>query len=102
MRDIVDLSVPLRAGIRSDPPGLEPEIDYLDHTQTRNDMLRFFPGAGVDDLPDGEGWAIEWVRMTTHSGTHMDAPTTTRRRWTTEGAPSPSMRCRWSGVSNGP
>ena len=74
MRDIVDLSVPLRAGIRSDPPGLEPEIDYLDHTQTRNDMLRFFPGAGVDDLPDGEGWAIEWVRMTTHSGTHMDAP----------------------------
>jgi hypothetical protein len=35
MRRIVDLSVSLRAGIASDPPGSPPEIDYLDHAQTR-------------------------------------------------------------------
>ncbi|WP_028923575.1 cyclase family protein [Pseudonocardia acaciae] len=74
MRRIVDLSVPLRAGIASDPPGLLPEIDYLDHEQTRDDVLRFFPGAGVDDLPDREGWALEHVRLSTHNGTHLDAP----------------------------
>ncbi len=62
------------AGIASDPPGLVPSIEYLTHTDTVDDMLRFFPGATVDDLPDGEAWAIERVSMTTHSGTHLDAP----------------------------
>jgi hypothetical protein len=28
---IIDLSVPLEAGIASDPPGFEPKITYLDH-----------------------------------------------------------------------
>ncbi|TSE01524.1 cyclase family protein [Skermania sp. ID1734] len=74
MRRIVDLSVSLQAGIASDPPGHLPEIDYFDHQDTREDMLRFFPGARVDDLPDGEGWAIERVRVSTHNGTHLDAP----------------------------
>ncbi len=37
-------------------------------------MVSFFPGATVADLPDGEGWAIERVRITTHNGTHLDAP----------------------------
>ena len=37
-------------------------------------MLAFFPGATRDDMPDGEGWAVERVSMTTHSGTHLDAP----------------------------
>lgn len=74
MRTLVDLSVPLMNGIASDPPGLLPHIDYLDHSQTRDDLLAFFPGATVHDLPDGEGWAIERVQFTTHSGTHLDAP----------------------------
>ena len=25
-------------------------------------------------LPDGEGWAVEWIRLMTHNGTHLDAP----------------------------
>ena len=33
-RRIVDISVPLRAGIASDPPHMLPEIDYLDHHDT--------------------------------------------------------------------
>ncbi|MGN5478580.1 cyclase family protein [Cupriavidus basilensis] len=26
------------------------------------------------DLPDSEGWAIERVQLSTHNGTHLDAP----------------------------
>ncbi|CAN5374154.1 cyclase family protein [soil metagenome] len=74
MRTLIDISVPLKAGIASDPPGLRPEIEYLDHQDTANDLLAFFPGATRADLPDGEGWALERVSMTTHSGTHLDAP----------------------------
>ncbi|WP_027929142.1 cyclase family protein [Amycolatopsis thermoflava] len=74
MRRLIDISAPLRAGIASDPPGLTPEIEYQSHAQTAQDLLAFFPGATIDDLPDGEGWASEWVRLTTHNGTHLDAP----------------------------
>lgn len=74
VRTLVDISVALRAGIASDPPGLTPEIDYYTHADTTGDLLAFFPGATVDDLPDGEGWAVERVRLTTHNGTHLDAP----------------------------
>ena len=74
MRRFVDISVPLQAGIASDPPGHLPEIDYYDHQQTAAEVVSFFPGATVDDLPDREGWAIERVRITTHNGTHLDAP----------------------------
>ncbi len=74
MRTLIDISVPLRAGIASDPPGLLPEIDYYNHQDTVDDVLAFFPGAQKDDLPDGEGWAIERVRISTHNGTHLDSP----------------------------
>jgi kynurenine formamidase len=74
MTTFVDISVPLRSGIASDPPGMGPQIEYLGHKDTVADMLASFPGARPDDLPDGEGWAIEWIRLTTHCGTHMDAP----------------------------
>ena len=70
----MDISVPLQAGILSDPPGHLPEIDYYSHTDTAEELVAFFPGATVDDLPDREGWAIERVRITTHNGTHLDAP----------------------------
>jgi kynurenine formamidase len=73
-RRIVDISVPLRAGIASDPPPLLPEIEYLSHADTAHEVLNFFPGALLDDLPDREGWAVEWARITTHNGTHLDAP----------------------------
>lgn len=74
MPRIIDLSVPLKNGIKSDPPGHLPEIEYFDHAQTAGDVLQFFPGATVEDLPDREGWAIERVNLTTHNGTHLDAP----------------------------
>ncbi len=71
---IVDLSVPLMAGIASDPPGETPAIEYVDHRQSAPSMVAFFPGMTPDDLPDGEGWAIERIRLSTHNGTHLDAP----------------------------
>jgi kynurenine formamidase len=73
-RRLIDISVPLEGGIASDPPGYEPEITYLDHHQTADDVTAFFPGLTRDDLPGGEGWAVEWLRVLTHNGTHLDAP----------------------------
>ena len=37
-------------------------------------MTAFFPGLEKADLPDGEGWAVERVALSTHNGTHLDAP----------------------------
>ncbi len=73
-RRFVDLSVSLDADIASDPPGLQPRIDYFNHHDTAQAMLDFFPGLTQDELPGGEAWAIEHLHITTHNGTHLDAP----------------------------
>jgi len=71
---IVDLSVPLENEPLSDPEVMRPRIEYLDHGQTAESMCSFFPGLRPDQLPDGEGWALEQIQLTTHNGTHLDAP----------------------------
>ena len=58
-RRFIDLSVALEADIQSDPPMMLPEIDYLPHDETAEQVMSFFPGLTRDDLPSGEGWAIE-------------------------------------------
>lgn len=73
-RRIVDISVPLENTIYADPPGLGPTIDYLGHHDTLQQLASFFPGLGEKDLPAGEAWAVENVRLSTHNGTHLDAP----------------------------
>jgi putative cyclase len=97
-RRIIDISSALRADIASDPAGMEPRIEYVGHVQTADFVCSFFPGLKPPDLPDGEGWAIERVQITTHNGTHLDAP------WhfasTMDGGKRalPSMKCRLSGA----
>ena len=73
-RRIIDISVALQSGIRSDPPFMLPEITYLDHRDTLPSLLGCFPGLAAADLPYREAWAIERVAITTHNGTHLDAP----------------------------
>jgi kynurenine formamidase len=71
---IIDLSITIETGLPSDPEMMIPKIDYLDHAMGADQMTQFFPGLKKEHLPAGLGWAVEMVHLTTHSGTHLDAP----------------------------
>jgi kynurenine formamidase len=71
---IIDISVALENDIASDPPGHEPKITYVGHKDSAPAVCKFFPGLTPTDLPDGEGWAMERIDISTHNGTHLDAP----------------------------
>ena len=73
-RTFIDISVALQAGIASDPPFMLPRIDYQTGADTAGRLEAFFPGLTRDDLPNGEGWAMEFLEVATHNGTHLDAP----------------------------
>ena len=70
----IDLSISIEPDLPSDPPGMIPSIEYMDHHMGAEQMLQFFPGITKDQLPKGMGWALESLTLTTHSGTHLDAP----------------------------
>ena len=73
-RRLVDLSIPITNDIISDPEQMRPQVTYSRHADTVPQMAAYFPGLTTGDLPDGEGWAVERVTLSTHNGTHMDAP----------------------------
>ena len=73
-RRFVDLSIYLENDVISDPPPFGPKIQYHKHENTAAQIAGFFPGLKKEDLPDGEGWAVENVNLSTHNGTHLDAP----------------------------
>jgi kynurenine formamidase len=73
-RRFIDLSLSIEPDLPSDPDMMIPKIDYIDHTEGAEQMKAFFPGVKKNQLPHGLGWAIEFLTLTTHSGTHLDAP----------------------------
>ena len=74
-RRFIDLSIYLENDVITDPPFMRPKITYQSHMDTMPDAARFFPGLTADAMPGGEGFAAaEIVTLTTHNGTHLDAP----------------------------
>ncbi|HEX8400802.1 MAG TPA: cyclase family protein [Allosphingosinicella sp.] len=71
---LLDLSIPISNDVVTDPPPLRPKVVYSNHEAGVAQMLPFFPGLAASDLPDGEAWAVEELQLSSHSGTHMDAP----------------------------
>lgn len=71
---IVDLSINIENDIPSDPAFSRPKVTYFGHDETIDRMRNFFPDLTSSNLPDGKAWAMENVELTTHNGTHLDAP----------------------------
>lgn len=71
----IDLSIPIANDTLSDPPLTTPKVVYNDHSRGAEEMAFAFPKLKPEEhLPDGKGWATETLTLSTHSGTHMDAP----------------------------
>jgi kynurenine formamidase len=72
----IDLSIPLinPNELLFDPGGTELKIEYNDHTIGAKQMGRIFNLTPEKHLPIGTGWATERIIISTHNGTHMDAP----------------------------
>jgi kynurenine formamidase len=74
-RRFVDLSIYLENDVITDPPFMRPKIEYQTHRETVKEAQVFFPGVEAEEYPGGEGFAAaEWVELSTHNGTHLDAP----------------------------
>jgi kynurenine formamidase len=73
-RDVQVIDLSQRLG--NDTSAFEPmphTIEYFDHTATIPVAEEKF-GLGAEHWLDGKVWAHERVTLTTHSGTHVDAP----------------------------
>ncbi|MFH1030988.1 MAG: cyclase family protein [Chloroflexota bacterium] len=67
---IIDLSVPMEVS-PSEPGPIE--VTHVGHSETAESMEKYF-GCSESDLPQGLGWANDRIKLTAHSGTHVDAP----------------------------
>lgn len=57
--------------------GATPLFPLVKHISPKDEGARVMSqifGCTPEDLPEGEGWGDEHVRMSTHLGTHVDAP----------------------------
>jgi kynurenine formamidase len=70
-RRIIDLAITIEPA--PGPEHQKLEIEYERHEDTAEYMMMRFE-CGKEDLPEGLGWANEYVTLGTHVGTHMDAP----------------------------
>ena len=75
MPRFVDLSITLDPDVVTDPPFMRPTITRQTHRETVAEARHFFPGITAEQFPGGEGFAAsETLTLTTHNGTHLDAP----------------------------
>lgn len=91
MAKFIDLSISISNNVVSDPPVMRPQIQYMTHEDTWEQIAMFFPGLTKEDLPDGEGWAVESLTLSTHNGTHMDAPWHFHSTTNDGASPAPSI-----------
>jgi kynurenine formamidase/sugar lactone lactonase YvrE len=73
-RKFVDLSIYLDNDTSATRRAMRPRSSTWPTKNTFAQIAPFFPGLKKEDLPDGEGWAVELVQLSTHNGTHLDAP----------------------------
>jgi kynurenine formamidase len=67
---IIDISVPTED---SPSENIKVEVNFLDHNGGAQFLCHSF-GCQVSDLPKGKGSAAENLKLSSHSGTHIDAP----------------------------
>lgn len=70
----LDLSVPIENGLSADYSENVPQIDYVGHRETVGAWQKRYPHLDPSALPNREAYAYERVNLTTHNGTHVDAP----------------------------
>jgi len=71
--ELIDLSVPMenRSPSETEPP----RITYTDHDESVEAMKWVFECSARDLVySKGKGWAVEDIGLSSHSGTHIDAP----------------------------
>ncbi len=73
-RKLIDISMPLQNDVPADPPGGHPTIEYIDHKQSMRRHAALLSGAEAGGPAGRPGWAVERVNLSTHNGTHIDAP----------------------------
>ncbi len=84
---IIDLSLPVR-NFAMERPGFIPQITYWDYHDTARRMCAAM-GFNPADIPGGIHLASDWVGLSTHSATHVDAPS--HFGPTSEGKPSKTI-----------
>lgn len=81
MSKLVDLTRPLVAMEESTFPAalrplfriIAPEVEFVDHEAGAKIMCGLF-NCTPEELPAGEGWAEDNIKISSHLGTHVDAP----------------------------
>ena len=74
MSQIIDLSIPIDATTPADPPFQVPSVVHVSHDEGAEMICGLFPGLSRNQLPDSQGWASDTLTLSTHNGTHLDAP----------------------------
>src|SRR3546814_15688648 len=73
-RRIIDLSTYLENDVPSDPPGFQPQIEYIDHHASVPGLTAFFRGLEAEDIASGTAWASEGVEQRTRNVTPPHPP----------------------------